>query len=192
MNWVNENAGVIILVAAIVIIAMLGLSVWLLFYLKSRIAVQRLSFLGFYSTSVDTGKRYADFTVGNKSLQTVGVSEIGLKNGKIAFNLTELYREKAGLPSDAKLVVGQRNSVTLRLTVDELKKVCVVKDGKRLVHTLRMYVVDFSGTLYQGKVSAVRKLLKELLLEEERGTAAPVLPAEGSSPDGGTKREEKF
>ena len=34
--------------------------------------------------------------------------------------------------------------------------------------------------------------MKELLLEEERGTAAPVLPAEGSSPDGGTKREEKF
>lgn len=173
MNWINENAGVIVLVTAIVVFVLLGLCVWLLFHLKNRIAVQRLSFLGFYSASMDTGKRYADFTVGNKTLQTVGVSEIGLKNGKVAYNLTELYREKAGLPSDAKLVVGQRNSIAMRLTVDELKKIAVLKDGKKTVRTLRMYVVDFSGALYQGRVGAVKKLLKELLAEERAAVPSP-------------------
>lgn len=195
MNWINENAGVIILVAAIVILVLLGISVWLLFYLKNRIAVQRLSFLGFYSASVDTGIRYADFTVGNKSLQTVGISELGLKNGKVAFNLTQLYREKAGLPSDAKLVVGQRSSVTMRLTLDELKKVALTKEGKKVVGALRMYVVDFAGTLYQGRVNNVRKLLKELLAEEERPMAAsakkPQQPAATPAAPASKPEEEK-
>lgn len=172
MEWLNENAGIIVFVAAIVIIALSAVALYLLFYLKNRIAVQRLSFLGFYSASVDTGKRYADLTVGNPSLHTVGVSEIGVKNGKVSFNLTEIYREKAGLPSDAKLVVGQRGSVTLRLTAEELKKLCIkTGDGKLKVGTLRAYVVDFAGCLYQGKVGAVKKLLKELLAEA--GTPKP-------------------
>ena len=178
MNWLNENAGVLVLVLSVIIIAMLALSVWLLFYLKNRIAVQKLSFLGFYSASMDTGKRYADFTVGNKTLQTVGISEIGLKNGKVAFNLTELYREKASLPPDAKLVVGQRSSVTMRLTVDELKRIALSKEGKLVVGTLRMYVVDFAGNLYQGKVRAVRKLLLELLAEDAKSAPKQGAPSQ--------------
>lgn len=166
MNWFNENAGVIILVAAILIVAMLGVTLWLLLQLKSRIAVQKLSFLGMYATSIDTHKTYADFIVGNKTLYTVGVQEIGLKNGKVNFDLTKRYREKAGLPSDAKLVIGQRSSLTLRLTAEELKQAVVVKDGKKLVGTLKCYVVDFAGVLYEGKVKNVRKLLQELVKEE--------------------------
>lgn len=183
MNWINENAGVIILVAAIIIFVLLGLCVWLLFYLKNRIAVQRLSFLGFYSASIDTGKRYADFTVGNKTLQTIGVAEIGVMNGKVAFNLTELYREKASLPPDAKLMVGQRSSITMRLTVDELKKLVVTKKGEKRVGTLRMYVVDLSGTLYRGRVGAIRKLLRETLAEEKKPAQSEDTSAERPAPE---------
>ncbi len=167
MKWINENAGVIVLVTAIIIIVLAAICVWLLFHIKNRIAVQRLSFLGFWSTSMDTGKRYADFTVGNKSLHTVGVQEIGLKNGSVSVSLTDLYREKASLPSDAKPVVAQRGSLTFRLTEEELKKICGPTKGERApVRTLRVYVVDVAGTLYQGKVGAVKKLLKALLAEE--------------------------
>ncbi len=183
MNWINENAGVIILVAAIIIFVLLGLCVWLLFYLKNRIAVQRLFFLGFYSASIDTGKRYADFTVGNKTLQTIGVAEIGVMNGKVAFNLTELYREKASLPPDAKLMVGQRSSITMRLTVDELKKLVVTKNGEKRVGTLRMYVVDLSGTLYRGRVGAIRKLLRETLAEEKKPAQSIDTSAERPAPE---------
>ncbi len=170
MNWFNENAGVVVLILGIVLIVMTGLSVYLLFYLKSRIAVQRLSFLGFYSTSLDTHKNYADFVIGNKTVNTVGISEIGLKNGKIAFNLTALYREKTGLPQDAKLVIGQRSSISFRLTSEELKRTVVTSpDGKKKIGALRVYAVDLTGTLYQGKVANVRKLLLRLM-EEEKAT----------------------
>lgn len=169
MSWINENAGIIVLVTAIIIIVLASVCLWLLFHLKNRIAVQRLSFLGFWSTSMETGKRYADFTVGNKSLHAVGVQEIGLRNGTVSVSLTELCREKASLPAEAKLVVAQRGSLTFRLTEEELKKICgPTKEERSPVRTLRAYVVDLSGTLYQGKVRAVKKLLK-LLLEEESG-----------------------
>lgn len=171
MEWINRNAGVIVLVTAVIVIVLVALCLWLLFYLKNRIAVQRLSFLGLWSTSLETGKRYADFTVGNKSLHTVSVQEIGVKNGSVAVNLTELYREKSSLPSDAKLIVGQRNSLTFRLTEEELKKICgPTKAERAAVRTLRAYVVDVSGTQFQGKVPAVKKLLKTLL-DEEAGKA---------------------
>lgn len=179
MNWINENAGVIVLVTAIAVIVLASLCLWQLLKLKSRIAVQRLSFLGFWSTSLETGKRYADFTIGNSSLHTVGVQEIGLQNGNVSVNLTASYREKAGLPSDAKLAIGQRNSITFRLTEEELKKICGRNADRASVRTLRAYVVDFSGTLYRGKVPAVKKLLKTLLKEErEKTTEEAAGPAE--------------
>lgn len=166
MNWLNENAGVLVLVLSVIVIAMLALSIYLLFYLKNRIAVQRLSFLGFYSASMETQNRYADFTIGNKTLNTIGISEIGLRNGKVSYDLTELYREKTGLPAEAKIVIGQRSSLKFRLTKEELLRVAVpAKDGKRTVSVLRMYAVDLSGNLYHGKVRPVRKLLRELLAE---------------------------
>lgn len=165
--WLNENAGVVVLIAAIIVIVMLGVAVWLLFFLKNRIAVQRLNFLGFYSTSMETKKRYADFTIGNKSLNDIGIAEIGLKNGGISFRLTELYREKNSLSPEARIVIEQRSSIRLRLTAEELKRTAI-RDGKaqKTVRGLRLYAVDLTGNLYSGRVRAVRRLLKELLTEE--------------------------
>lgn len=168
MNWLNENAGVLILITAIIILALIGVIIWHLLYIRSTIAVRRLSFLGFYSKSLDTHKNYADFTIGNRTLHTVGVSEIGLQNGRVSFNLTDLYREKAGLPADAKIVIVQRSSLTFRLTADELKKTVIKKDDKLKVGTLRAYAVDSTGALYRGSVPSVRRMLLEGLAEEAK------------------------
>lgn len=180
--WLNENAGVVVLIAAIIVIVMLGVAVWLLFFLKNRIAVQRLNFLGFYSTSMETKKRYADFTIGNKSLNDIGIAEIGLKNGGISFRLTELYREKNSLSPEARIVIEQRSSIRLRLTAEELKRTAI-RDGKaqKTVRGLRLYAVDLTGNLYSGRVRAVRRLLKELLTEERAEERAE---AEKTAADG--------
>lgn len=170
MDWLNQNSGIIVLITAILTIALLAFVIYLVFSLRSKIAVQRLKFLGFYSTDVNSRANFAEFTVGNKSLNDVGISEIGIKNGKVAFNLTELFKAKKGMKKDARIVLEQRSSISFRLTADELKKVLVDgKNGKKVLNTLRVYAVDLTGTLYQGKVPAVRKLLADLVAAEKRG-----------------------
>ena len=75
MEWLNENSGIIVLIASIILVALIGVVVWLLLRLHSKIAVQRLNFLGFYSVDDSTRRRYAGLTIGNKSLNDVGITE---------------------------------------------------------------------------------------------------------------------
>lgn len=172
MEWLNENSGILVLVSAVISIALLILCVWLIYSLKSKIAVQRLNFLGFYSADPDSRENYAEFTVGNKSLNDVGVAEIGIRNGKVNFNLTDLYKEKKGMPADARIVIEQRSAISFTLSAGELKKVLVDgADGKKILRGLKVYAVDLTGTLYQGRVGAVKKLLAELVEADKRKDA---------------------
>ena len=183
MDWLNENSGVVALVAAILTVAMLGLCLFLIFDLRGRIAVQRLKFLGFYSTELDSRRNYAEIMIGNKSLNDMGISELGIKNGKTSFNLTSLYREKAGLAGDARIVIEQRSAIRFCLTVEELKKVLMDgRNGRKVLRTIKVYAVDNTGTLYKGKVNSVKKLLKDVTAAEKRGEwltppSAPKAPA---------------
>lgn len=163
MEWLNEHSGLIALVSAVILICLIGVVVWLLLRLHGKIAVQRLNFLGFYSVERETGRRYAGITIGNKSLNDVGLDELGVQNGKVNFPLTEKFKRDKGMPDDARVVVEQRSSVSFDISYDELKSLAVRKNGKSLVHTLRVYAVDLTGTLYRGKIPAVKKLLKEIL-----------------------------
>ncbi len=179
MEWLNENSGVIVLVTAIVTIVLVALCVVLMFDLRNKIAVQKLKFLGFYSTEVDSRKRYAQITVGNKSLNDVSIIEIGVKNGKTNFNLTALYKAKANLGQDVRIVIQQRSNLTFRLEVEELKKVLIDgKNGKKLLKTLQVYVVDITGTLYHGRTSALKCLLRDVLTQEKDGGSFSAVAAE--------------
>lgn len=163
MEWLNENSGILVLVSAVISIALLVLCVWLIYSLKSKIAVQRLNFLGFYSSDLETHENYAEITVGNKSLNDVGVAELGIKNGKVNYDLTELYKEKKGMAADARIVIEQRSAISFTLSAEELKKVLIDgADGKKILKGLKIYAVDLTGNLYQGRASAVKKLLAEL------------------------------
>ena len=83
MDWFNENAGVMTLILLIVSIIAFVFIIVVMMTLKNRIAVQRLKMVGFYSKDVASRENYAEFTVGNRSLNDVSVKEIGIKNGKI-------------------------------------------------------------------------------------------------------------
>ena len=50
--WLNDNAGILVLVLGIVTIVLLGVVLWLVFSLRSRFAVQRLKFVGLYATDM--------------------------------------------------------------------------------------------------------------------------------------------
>lgn len=170
MEWLNENSGLVALLSAIVIVALVAACLALVFNLRGKIAVQRLNFLGFYSAELDSRKNYAEIVIGNKSLNDLAISELGIKNGKMSFNLTSLYREKENLTEDARIFIRQRSAIRFRLSVDELKKVLMDgKGGKKVLRTLKVYVVDATGTLYQGRIGAVGKLLRDLMYAE-RGT----------------------
>ena len=111
--------------------------------------------------------------MGNRSLREVALREIGVKNGGVAFDLTDLYRYKAGLAETAHIVVEQRAAVSFDLSVEELKSLLLDGKGARL-KKLRMYAVDLVGTVYEGAIGDVRKLLAEAMApRSERRVVAP-------------------
>lgn len=180
MKWFNDNAGVMVLVLLIIsVIAFIFIIITTL-SLKNRIAVQRLKMVGFYSRDVDSRENYAEFTVGNRSLNDVGVSEIGLRNGKINLDLTELYMKKANINPGTRIVIDQRSSISFRLTEEELASVLLESPRGKKLYRLRLYVVDIPGNVYYGTMHAVRKLLAEYLRRLNAKDRA-VLPASASS-----------
>lgn len=181
MEWLNDGVGLIVVISSVIIVVLLVVVISLLFVLRSKIAVQRLKFLGFYSTDHKTRERFADCTIGNGSLNEIALSEIGVSNGKVSYNLTDLYKRKANLGQEARIVIEQRSSLRFSLTADELMTLVTEgKHGKEL-NTLRLYAVDLTGNLYRGQIRSVRKLVAELLAEEEARAEgkAPAMKARG-------------
>ena len=167
MEWLNENTGLLVLILSIIIIALIALSLWLMFNLRSKIAVQKLNFLGFYSVNKETRKRYAELTIGNKSLNDVALDELGIQNGKVNFPLTDIYKTQKELQPDVRIVLEQRNAINFELDCDELRKLVLEQNGKKIVKTLKIYAVDSTGTVYRGRIPAIKKLIRELLAEEK-------------------------
>lgn len=171
MEWLNENSGVMVLILSLIIIALIGLSIWLLFNMRSKIAVQRLNFLGFYTVNKETRVSFAEITIGNKSLNDVGLTEIGIQNGNVNFPFTDVYRKQQSISDEGRIVLQQRSSISFELSCEELQKLVIERNGRDIVSTLRVYAVDTTGTCYRGKIPAIRKLVLEMLAqEEEEGT----------------------
>ena len=171
MEWLNENAGLIVLIGTVLILALVAVVLYFLFDVRKKIAVQRLNFLGFYGVELETRQKYAELTIGNKSINEVALAELGIRNGKVSFDFTEIYRRKAGIAADTRIVVEQRSALHFRLSEEELKKVLVEgKNGKSVLKKLQLYAVDLTGNLYKGNIRNVRALLlgKGVQAAEER------------------------
>ena len=180
MEWFNENAGIMVLLLSIVSVLCFACIITIVVNLKNRIAVQRLKMVGFYSRDAESRENYAEFTVGNRSLNDVGVKEIGLQNGKINLDFTAIYMQKANLTPGTRIVIDQRSSITFQLTEEELCSVLLESPKGKKLYRLRLYVVDLPGNVYYGSMHAVRKLLMEYIKRNNmQGT--PVLPAETSA-----------
>ena len=167
MEWLNKGVGLIVVISSIVIVLLIAAVLAMLLILHNKLAVQRLNFLGFYAADAETRKRCAECTIGNRSLNEVALNEIGVKNGKVSFNLTDLYKQKNNLTPESRVVIEQRSSLRFSLTEKELMGLLVDgKKGKEL-KALRLYAVDLTGNLYQGKIRSVHRLLSELLAAEK-------------------------
>lgn len=186
MEWLNDGVGLIVVIASAIIVLLIACVLSVLLILRNKIAVQRLNFLGFYATNAKTRERYAECTIGNRSLNEVALTELGIKNGKVSFDLTGLYKKKAKISAESRVVIEQRSSIRFSLTREELISLLIDgKKGKEL-KTLRLYAVDLTGTLYKGKINSVRKLLGEIL----SGAIPSVpLPAPAEEPEEKTAPE---
>lgn len=163
MDQLNANAGLIVLIVSILFTVILGGIVWLLISIRQKIAVQRLKFIGQFSADPDTRKMVANITVSNRSLNDVTITELGLRNGKVNFNYTDVYKKQNNLNKDARVVVGQRDAIRFVLTAEELAK-SLIQDykGKIVLNSVFVYAMDSTGISYKGKVSDIKKLLAEI------------------------------
>ncbi len=185
MEWLNQGVGLIALISGIVSFVLLFVTIMLLVNLRNRIAVQRLKMHGSFTTDTDSRENYAQLVVGNRSINEVGVAEIGIKNGGVCFPLTDLYRRKTEIMDSSRIVIEQRKSITFRMTEEELETVLVETPRGRRLRTLRLYVVDYTGNVYKGKIRPVRKLLREYLARVKREAklaAKGLLPAPSEEP----------
>ena len=199
MEGLNKNAGIIILIVGVIVIALLGVVIWLLFETRRRLAVQRLKFIGQFSADPDTRKMVAHITISNRSLNDITLTELGLRNGKVNFNYTDAYKQQSKLSKDARVVVGQRDAIRFTLSAEELVKTLIQsRNGKIVLKKISVYAMDSTGTPYIGKVGDVKKLLAELAKNgvdylppafDPNSTAskpAPAAPAAPGAPAGFT------
>ena len=163
MDKLNENAGLIILIVGVVLLVVLVGIVVLLVELRKRIAVQRLKFIGQFSADPDSRKMMASITVSNRSLNDIMITELGLRNGKVNFNYTNVYKKQYRLSKEARIVVGQRDAIRFTLSAEELVKTLIQNNkGKIVLKKISVYAMDSTGIPYVGKVADVKKLLSEL------------------------------
>ena len=182
MEWLNENAGLVVLISTIVTVILLIIAICILWGVRNKLAVQKLNFLGFYSTDAETRVNYAELTYGNKSLGEIAIVEIGILNGKVNFDLTSFYRKKCGIAPNVRLVIEQRNS--LRFTMSEQELWSVLIDGKKgkVLKKLRLYAVDLTGNIYRGRIPTVQKMLKHSMARVKAGLMPPPPPLSQAQP----------
>lgn len=185
MNWVNENAGVLVLVVLVIAIVAFSVVIAVLFNLRSSIAVQRLKLMGFYSKDAESRENYAVFTIGNKSLNDVGVAQLGLKNGRVNFDLTSFYKAQMEMNPSTRIVIEQRSAISFRMPEEDLAVVLIDTPRGKKLSSLKLYVVDLTGNVYHGRVRTVRHLLKEHIrrLKMETPPTVMVLPSERTEPE---------
>ena len=95
MEGLNENAGLVVLIASIVMIAILCIIVWLLVETRKKIAVQRLKFIGQFSADPATRKNTNGKIVLKKisiyAMDSTGIAYIG-KASDVKKLLSELAK----------------------------------------------------------------------------------------------------
>ena len=124
METLNQNAGLIVLIVAVVLIALLGVVIWLIIEMKKEnFAIQRLKFIGHFAADPDTRRMVANITISNRSLNDITITEVGIRNGKVNFDFTDVYKKQSKLSKDARIVVGQRDAIRFTLSAEDLVKI---------------------------------------------------------------------
>ena len=169
MEWLNANAGILIVVFSVILVALGGLCTYLLFSLRKKFIIQKLNFNGLYSVDKDTRQQYASLTIGNKSLNDLSITELGVQNGKVNIEFTSICKNQNEVGNDARIVIEQRSAISFKLNCNDLRKIVINRNGKNILKKLQLYALDITGTVYRGKIPAIKKLIKELLIAEKNG-----------------------
>ncbi|MDE6274102.1 MAG: hypothetical protein K2L87_03535 [Clostridiales bacterium] len=171
MNWLEEHSGLLVLICSVLIIALLAVIIYAVCDVRKKIASQKINFLGLYEVDPNTHVAYAKLTFGNKSINNLGITELGIKNGGVNIPFTAEFRAQKRLGDTARIIIEPRCAIDLLLDTAMLRKVVFEKNDKKVLKTLRLYAIDVAGTCYQGKAKAVKRLVHELMVADENGVA---------------------
>lgn len=159
------------MIAAIIVVALLALSVIGQNKLFKNIISNKFAMHDIEEVDIESGKKTFSLIVANKSMNDAALSSIGVVSGLDFFDFNEKYKTQKGLTADT-IVIQPRTPVKLVLDIEEVKKLVYgnIKDGK--FKKIQVYVIDSTGNLFVHKAKNFDKILRKAY-KEGKGLTAP-------------------
>lgn len=161
MEFLNKNAGIFVLVFGILLVV--GV-VWMIIQnhrLTRNLVTKKFDFTDGYEIDRRTGEKFFTVVIANKTVNDATLTDVGFKIGDETFSFFEEFRTRSFLAQKDKVVIYQRSSVKMKLTVEEIESAFFkYKRGKK-IEKIRVYVTDSSGTVVVSKARTVRRVVKE-------------------------------
>lgn len=161
MKFLNENAGVFVLIFGILVV--IGI-VWTIIQnhrLTKNLVTKKFDFTDGYEIDRRTGEKYFTVVIANKTVNDATLTDVGFKIGDETFSFFEEFRLKNFLTQKDKVVIYQRSSVKMKLGIEEVESAFFkYKRGKK-IEKIRVYVTDSSGSVVVGRARTVRRIVKE-------------------------------
>ena len=172
MEFLKENAPVILTVLLLVILVLAVVSILLNAKLVKNLVTKRFSFHDIKEVNKDTNEQTFSVIVANRSLSDIAVSSIGVVSGLKFFDFRENYRSA---DRSEKPVIPQRSSIKLSIGIAELEDLVFSNAEKGRLQKTCVYVIDSSGNMSKCRARNFHKILKAdyaALLRRRRQEAA--------------------
>lgn len=106
-------------------------------------------------------------TVFNNNINDARVVSIGLVYKNMNIDYFSSYIDQNDLGADSKIMIPSRDSITLRIRTEELKKIIRnMNQGKSKVKTIKTFVIDSLGITTEIKASQIKKNTSKLIKKE--------------------------
>ena len=158
MEFLKENAPVILTVLLLVILVLVVVGILLNTKLVKNLVTKRFSFHDIKEVDKDTNVQSFSIIVANRSLSDIAVNSIGVVSGLKFFDFRENFRD--GDRFSEKPVIPQRASIKLTIGISELEELIFsnVENGK--LKKTCVYVIDSSGNMSKCRARNFHKILK--------------------------------
>ena len=158
MEWLKENQALVMVILFLAVIALAVVVLVLCNKIYKNFYVKKFSFTDLLEET--DGADTITLIIGNKSLNDVTVSALGMSNGLSSFDYIREYRRQANIQEGGKVVIPSRSTVSLRIDRKDVES-AVMKDFALPPKKLSAYVIDAYGGLCKGKVRVISKQFKK-------------------------------
>lgn len=169
MEFLKENAPVILTMLLLVILVLVVVGILLNTKLVKNLVTKRFSFHDIKEVDKDTNVQSFSIIVANRSLSDVAVNSIGVVSGLKFFDFRENFRD--GDRFSEKPVIPQRASIKLTIGITELEELIFSNAENGKLKKTCVYVIDSSGNMSKCRARNFHKILKadyEALLRRQK------------------------